>query len=130
MAEQVNVTVRIGNEDLPEEVRNRLGQALQRELRGLRGVEQVEPATREAPDGARSGLEGFTWGALVLVLAPVALNQLIEILKGWSGRPGGQPTNVSIEIGDRKIESEYDPASMTPAEAADLAERLRDVIDG
>jgi hypothetical protein len=127
MADAARLRIDIGDDNLTDGDKAALAQALARELRDLDAVQEVKPATEEAPEGARP-IEGFTWGALILALVPMALAELIGFLKSWSKRPGGQPVNISIQIGHGKIEGEYDPATMTSAEIEELAKRLRGVI--
>jgi hypothetical protein len=125
--EAPKLRIEIGDRTLSEEESARLGRALARELRQLDAVEEVRPATLNVPEGARPA-EALTWGALILAIAPVALDQLIDFLRNWSKRSGGQRTKISVQVADRRIEGEYDPACMTPEQIEDIAKRLRRVI--
>jgi hypothetical protein len=128
MPDAARLRIDIGDDDLSDEEKATLAQALAGELRGVDAVREVNPSAKEAPEGARP-IDGFTWGALILAVAPVALAELIGFLKSWSRRAGGQPVKISIQIGRRKIEGEYNPTTMTSAEIDELARRLRGVID-
>lgn len=121
--------VSVGNDDVPQHIRDQLGRALQQEIQQLSFIEDVEPIKHEVPAGARAGYETILWDGLVVGIVQAALaisvTELCTFLRNWSKRPGGQSTKLKIQEGDRIIEKEFDPASMTPAEIEDLARRLR-----
>ena len=87
---------------------------LRNELREL-DLGSVELGTAEAPSGAKAG-EGFALGSLLMEVLPNAISPLIEFLRSWSLRRKGRTVKVKIVSGDRSIETEFDPATISPAE--------------
>ncbi len=101
------------------------GDRLDREARQLRselqetGLGVVALKTGEAPQGAKS-IEGFVLGSLVIEMLPSAISPLIEHLRSWLGRRAGRIIKVKTALGDRSVETEFDPATITPAEVKSL----------
>ncbi|WAZ19549.1 hypothetical protein STRCI_000607 [Streptomyces cinnabarinus] len=65
-------------------------------------VERVElTRTAAVPEGAKPG-ETFALGALAVTLAPIALSQVLALVRSWiENRP---VRSVSIEIGEDRLE--------------------------
>jgi hypothetical protein len=88
---------------------------------GCDGPVDVAPAAGRLPAGAR-GAEALAIGALLAAVAPVAVEQLLGLLRDWAARPGARPVRISLERGDRRLEAEFD-ASQTPVEEVVAAVR-------
>ena len=90
----------------------------------LDGV-RAEPVRGEAPSGAKG--DAFTVGALALAVAPVLVEQVLQLVREWCTRPGAQPVKVHVKVGDREISGEFDASTMTPAKISAIAKKLRAV---
>ena len=75
------------------------------------------------PQGAKVA-DPFTLGALVLAIIPSALPKLIDVLNGWSMRGENRKVKIKTQVGDRSVEVEYSPATMSQAELKSLVETL------
>lgn len=123
-AESVRLELRLDRGGLDDESVDRLMRSLRRaideaELASVR----VERPTGEAPAGSRG--DAFTLGALALAVAPVLIEQVLQLLREWSARPGAAPVKISVPVGDREISGEYDSSRMTAEEVRRIAEMLR-----
>lgn len=94
-------------------------QALRRALALLPWIERLDsPPRTAAPQETRGGAVSLE-AALLLALAPVALNHLLAALRDWAARPGRSPVTFVLEQRDGEICFRYDPKTMT----ADNAQR-------
>lgn len=93
---------------------DREARQLRAELREL-DLGSVELGTVEAPAGAKAG-EGFALGSLVMEVLPTAITPLIEFLRSWALRRKGRTVKIKTVSGDRSVEMEFDPATVSPAE--------------
>ena len=107
----------------PAEIRE-LTQTLHDALAGRSEVDTIRPATGAAPPGAKVG-EALTLASLLIQLAPAAIQGVLGLARDILSRPGTPPTRVSVVIGKRSVEVEFDPNKTTPDEIAGLAEKLR-----
>lgn len=90
-------------------------------------VESVELVKGEAPEGTKSA-EAVTLGALALAVMPTAVPQLIEFLKSWSMRGESRTVKVKAQVGDRSLDIEYNPATMSPTELKSLVDTLTETL--
>ena len=108
------------------------GTTTQRELAGLstevqdalrrhREVEQVAAQRETAPEGAKGIAEAL--GAFLVGLPPGAVSGVFELLKGVLVRAPETPVTVEIASGSTKLT--FDPRRVTPAQMAELVERVR-----
>lgn len=67
-------------------------------------------------------------GALVLAILPNAIPKLLEVLNGWSTRGENRKLRIKTQVGDRSVEVEYNPATMTQADLKQLVETLSGAI--
>ena len=84
---------------------------------------KVDRVAGDLPAGARG--DAFTLGALALAVAPVLVEQVLQLVRDWSARPGAKPVKVAVRIGDREISAEYDASRMTVEEVQAVADKLR-----
>lgn len=92
-------------------------------------VDDVQPAKGSAPPGARPG-EVMLLGALLVAVAPAAMEGVINIVRDLLSRPGTPPTKVRIKHGETEVEVEFSPDKTSPEELARLIERLKRARDG
>ena len=110
--------------DADAEELDRLTRQLRDELQEVPEVESVDLLKGGAvPHGAKVA-DPFTLGALVLAIIPSALPKLIEVLNGWSMRGENRKVKIKTQVGDRSVEVEYAPATMSQAELKSLVETL------
>ncbi len=92
---------------------------------GLESLPEVEGIDRVAAPtkGAMKG-EGVDLGALAAKIAPGAIGKVLGFIAGVLSRPGAPPAKVKLVDGERRVELEFDPRTISPAEMADLVTRL------
>jgi hypothetical protein len=122
--EAARLELRLDRADLDDEAADRLTRSLGRAIEeaDLAGV-RVDRVADDLPAGARG--DAFTLGALALAVAPVLVEQVIQLVRDWSTRPNAKPVKVVVKAGDREISVEYDAARMTVEEIRALADKLR-----
>ena len=87
-------------------------------------VDDVQPATKPAPPGARAG-EVLLLGTLLVAVAPAAVEGVINILRDLLKRPGTPPLKVKVRHGETEVEVEFRPGEISPDELARLVENLK-----
>ncbi|BAL89269.1 hypothetical protein AMIS_40490 [Actinoplanes missouriensis 431] len=85
-------------------------------------VDRVVPGGGPVPPGAKPG-EALAVGALVVTLAPIVVQSLMDIVASWVSR---QPNEFSVKIGDYEIRG----SNVTKAERAALVAALVKRLDG
>jgi uncharacterized protein YqgV (UPF0045/DUF77 family) len=98
-----------------------LSTEVQNALRRHREVEQVAPQRETAPEGAKGIAEAL--GAFLVGLPPGAVSGVFDLLKGVLVRAPETPVTVEISSGSTKLT--FDPRRVTPAQMAELVERMR-----
>jgi hypothetical protein len=86
-------------------------------------VEQAELVAGDAPPLAKSA-EAVTAGALLISLLPTVIPKVIEFLQTWVGRAEDRKLRIKSQVGERMIELEYSPKTLTNAELKSLIETL------
>ena len=103
--------------------------ALTRQLLSEIGELEVESAQlargQDAPGGTK-GADPVALGALAVSVLPPMLPKLIDFLQSWSLRGESRTVKIKAQAGDRQIEVEYSPTSMS---AADLKKLVNTLID-
>ncbi len=99
-----------------------------RQLRDeLSEVPEVESAkllhTGAAPAGAKV-FDPISLGALAVAILPGAVPKLLEVLSGWLMRGENRKIKIKTQIGDRSVELEYAPSTMSQADLKQLVETL------
>ncbi|TVR82716.1 MAG: hypothetical protein EA405_05850 [Rhodospirillales bacterium] len=90
-------------------------------------VARVQAATAPAPTGAKAG-EAMLLGALIVALAPVAVEGLLNLIRDILSRPGAPPVKVAVELAGRGTVAIEIPSGASPAEVQALAHRLLDTL--
>jgi hypothetical protein len=98
-----------------------LSTEVQEALRRHREVERVAPQREAAPEGAKGIAEAL--GAFLVGLPPGAISGAFDLLKGVLVRAPETPVTVEISSGSTKLI--FDPRRITPAQMAELVERVR-----
>lgn len=108
---------------------DRLSRDLQRELQE-QDVEEVDLlAEGKAPSGAKSA-EAITLGALAVAVLPAMVPRLIEFLQAWTMRGENRKVKIKTQVGDRAVEVEYSPETMSSQEVDDLVAQLLATMTG
>lgn len=106
---------------------DRLTRQLRSELLDL-DTESVELVkSEETPAGTKSA-DFVTAGALAVTILPTFLPKLIKYLQSWSMRGEERKVNVKTTIGDRSIELEYSPNTISQEELKELVSTLTDSL--
>ena len=95
---KINVTA--AGDTTPEEIQaatRRLSVALAERPE----VEAVTAATAPAPEGAKTGGEVVALGALLLAVAPAAVEFVLGLIRDMLARPAAPPVEVAVEIEGR-----------------------------
>ena len=81
-----------------------LTRSLSAELQEIPGAVDVKLATSEemAPQGAKTGAEVVSLGALLLAILTDAIPALIDFMKEWALRPGSPPVTLKVKQGKKK----------------------------
>ena len=124
MGETAWLELRLDRAGLDDEAVDELTRSLRRSIEeaDLAGA-KVDRVAADLPAGARG--DAFTLGALALAVAPVFVEQVLQLIRDWSARPGAKPVKVAVRVGDREISAEYDASRMTAEEVRAVADELR-----
>jgi hypothetical protein len=119
----VSLTLHIDAADADAEELDRLTRHLRAEIREL-DVESVEFIREDTlPQGAKSA-EAVTLGALAVAVLPGVVPKLVELLQAWSMRSESRAVKIKTQVGDRSLDVEYSPATMSQAELRSLVDML------
>lgn len=114
--------VEAGPQADPDQI-DRQTRTLIRELRELH-IESIEPVRLEnPPPGAKAG-EAIALGSVVVSVLPSILETVILFLRDWSFRGSDRRVKLRFQVGDRLLEIEYDPMSMTQESLGELIKTL------
>ncbi len=129
-AKAAHLTIHIGAvEDADADEIDRLARNLLAEIKDLE-VESADLVREgEAPTGTKSA-EVVTIGALAIAVLPAVVPKLVEFLKSWSLRAENRTVKIKTQRGDRSLEVEYSPASMSPEELKSLVDTLTGTMTG
>jgi hypothetical protein len=121
--------LRLDRAGIDDEELDRLTRSLRRTIEeaDLEGA-RVEHLAGHLPAGARG--DPVTLGAFTVAVAPVVVEQLIQVVREWCSRAGTKPVKVAVRVGDREVSAEYDAARMTTAEVETVARTLRSTLAG
>lgn len=91
-------------------------------------VESVELVKDKAiPSGAKS-VEAVTLGALAVSVLPTVIPKLIDFLQAWVMRRERRMVKIKTQTGDRSLEVEYSPTTMSPDELKSLVDMLTGAV--
>ena len=121
----MNLQIDLG-EDTDEEELDFLTRQLREEIEEL-DVESAELVSGEAaPEGAKG--DPVTLGALAVAVLPVVLPELIKVVQGWLKRGDNRTVKIKTQIGDRSVEVEYSPQTMSTSELTEVVDTLTEAI--
>ena len=107
---------------LPDEL-DHLTRQLRSELLDTQ-VERVDLiGTQDVPPGAKSA-EAISLGTMAVTVLPVFVPKVIEFLQSWVARNDGKTVKVKSQAGDRSVEVEFSPKSISQDELKTLLETL------
>jgi len=115
---EIDAGEEIGEDALDMQTRN-----LRDELLEL-GVSAVELVHSKATPGGTKSAEAVTLGSLALVVLPSFLTKLVEYLQSWILRGENRRVKIKTQAGERSIEVDYSPTSLSPQELSRLVELL------
>ena len=119
-----HLTVQIeAGEDSDADELDRLTRQLRDEIQELE-VESVELVKGSATLPGAKSAEAVTLGALAIAVLPAVVPKLVEFLQAWSTRGEGHTVKIKTQVGDRALEVEYSPKTMSPAELKNLVGTL------
>lgn len=90
---------------------------------------KVQKIKTKAPNGARSGI-GEAIGGIAVSLLPNGISTLVSVVKDWLGRNEQRSLTLKLKLGERLLEVEYDPASMTPNDLSSIIAIAKDALEG
>jgi hypothetical protein len=108
----------VGDDGLDMQTRNLRGELLDL---GVSDAELVRDQV--TPEGTKSA-EAVTLGSLALVVLPSFLPKLVEYLQSWTQRDENRRVKIKTQVGDRSIELDYLPSSLSAKELKQLVETL------
>lgn len=124
----VNLTLQLGSDTAidPEHL-DQLTRQLRDEIREVE-VESVE-LVREgtAPEGAKVA-EVVTLGAIAVSVLPAVLPKLIDVVRDWLMRGEKRKIKIKTTIGDRSVEVDYSPQTISQDELKDLVNTLNGTL--
>ncbi|MBM3239488.1 hypothetical protein FJZ31_24610 [Candidatus Poribacteria bacterium] len=124
---KMNLHLDVG-ENADEEELDRLTRQLRDEMRELE-VEAVELVSEKTtPEGAMG--DAVTLGALAVVVLPVVIPKLIDFLQAWLMRGENRTVKIKTQVGDRSLEVEYSPKTMSPSKLKKLVDMLTGALTG
>lgn len=115
---EIDAGTEIGDDELDLQTRS-----LRSELLELGAIAAELVRGESAPEGTKSA-EAVTLGSLALVVLPSFLPKLVDYLQSWTQRDENRRVKVKTQVGDRSIELDYLPASLSSKELAHLVETL------
>jgi hypothetical protein len=123
-----NLTLQINaGENADADELDRLTRQLLTEIKELE-VESVELAKDEtAPAGTKS-IDAVTLGALAVAVLPTVVPKLIDLLQSWLMRGEGRAVKIKTQVGDRSVELEYSPKTVSPDELKSLVDKLSEAL--
>jgi hypothetical protein len=120
-----SLVVQVEAGDMDEESLDELTRSLLAEVREL-DVGTVQLLGGDSvPTGAKTA-EALTVGAMVIAILPTCVSKLMDLLLSWSGRSAQRRVRVKTQIGDRAVEVEFTPDSLSGGELV----RLVDLLSG
>ncbi|MDZ7344812.1 MAG: hypothetical protein ONA90_09915 [candidate division KSB1 bacterium] len=119
----VDLKIQLELDEADQEELDRITRDLRAEIEDL-DVDSVKPV-KGGP--APAGTKVVDWaqiGQLAVTLAPTIVPHLFELLKRRSARKPNTPLKLKVMVGDRALEAEYDPATISPEQVRQLTESL------
>ena len=80
------------------------------------------------PEGAKAG-EATLFGALAVSVLPTFLPKLVEFLQNWMQRGDRRMVKIKTQLGDRSLELEYSPATISNKELKKLVTLLNTSLE-
>ncbi len=103
---------------------DRLTRQLRDELQDVPEVESAELLKGGTAPAGSKVVDPITIGALLIAILPGAIPKLLEVINGWSMRGENRKIKIKTQVGDRAVEVEYAPSTMSQQELKTLVETL------
>ena len=127
----IEFAIQIGaDEEIDLESIDVMTRLLRSELEEFPDTEQVRlaPAAKQSQGGKKSG-ELIAIGAVLAGVLPQAVPALIDYLKEWMLRPGNRPLKIVARVGERSLEVEFDPRTVSDTNVRVLAAEIQALVD-
>lgn len=125
----INVTLQISlGEDAYADELDQLTRSLRDEIEDL-GVESVTLVKDDTKPQGTKAADAFTLGALAVAVLPAVIPKLVGFLQSWSMRGENRVVKIKTQVGDRSLEVEYSPKSMSSDELKHLVDRLTGTVE-
>lgn len=125
----INVTLQISlGEDAYADEIDQLTRSLRDEIEDL-GVESVTLVKDDTKPQGTKAADAFTLGALAVAVLPAVIPKLVGFLQSWSMRGENRVVKIKTQVGDRSLEVEYSPKSMSSDELKHLVDRLTGTVE-
>jgi len=110
------------------EEQDELARQLQAELDDL-DVQATRPHLGDLPPAGAKAAEATLFGTLAVSILPAFLPKLVDFLQGWIQRGDHRTVKIKTQLGDRSIELEYAPSTMSNKDLKKLVDLLNTSLD-
>jgi hypothetical protein len=114
--------------DASQEEQDELARQLLTELEDLDVQAGLYHPDGALPPGAKAS-EATLFGSLAVSVLPAFLPKLVEFLQNWMQRGDRRIVKIKTQIGDRSLELEYSPATMTNQDLKKLVTLLNTSLE-
>lgn len=129
-AKSVNLILNISSgTDVDASELDLLTRHLRSEIQEL-DVESVDLLKDKTTPAGAKAVDPVTLGALAVVVLPAVVPKLVEFLQSWTMRKENRTVKIKTQIGDRSLEIEYSPKSMSQAELMNVVDTLTGKLRG
>ena len=96
---------------------------ISKQLNAAEFVDEINQVSEPAEEGSKSG-EILSFSSLAVTLAPIALEQLFEFIRGRFNRPGAPNVKVIVKNGASEISVEFNSLTDSKEKIIELAKEL------
>jgi hypothetical protein len=119
------LTLRLdAGEDVDADELDRMTRVLREELADVPDVESAELLGAGAAPRGSKVIDPISLGALAVAILPGAVPKVLDVLNGWLMRDENRKIKIKTQMGDRSVEVEYAPSTMSQADLKQLVETL------
>ncbi|MEK7276356.1 MAG: hypothetical protein AAB427_03325 [Chloroflexota bacterium] len=101
-------------------------------LAEIRELKEIGSATLQregaTPEGTKS-VDPVMLGQIAVAVLPAAVPTVIAFLQSWALRGEGRTVKIKTQAGDRSLEIEYSPKSMSQAELMKLVDEMTRTLE-
>ena len=125
--ESLNLTIQVGGADANADEIDEMTRQLLSEIRDLE-IESADLAPGDAAPAGTKAVGAIELGALAVKVLPAVAKRLTDFLQSWAERTSNRVVKINTQIGDRKIEVEYNPKDVSTRELGQLVELIADAL--